>query len=265
MARLSWPGVQYLIETLKKPLRLPQAIKTLATMGNIQPSTARTYLATAQALRLIIAGSEGSFALAVSSDAPTLLSTSALVRLMKAAQQLMLQPNPKTCLEAAGRIGVHGSGAFWAAWHLARCSPYTAPMSPRPALVLALIQVRAEHLAPKDGSATWDAAEAFEVLSLLFTPAAPRHPESLDVTPPSQGREALTGAQFARACHILNARGLVEMVAVQHAFGAHATYRRFGGSLGYVKSLTLRAQRHHPPCQTRSTEEAPRFTLGVAG
>jgi hypothetical protein len=263
MAKLSWPGVQYLVEALKKPLERSRAVESMVTIGDVQPRTARTYLAAAQALRLIIEGDGGSLALSAPGDAPTLLSTSALVRLMKAAQQLTLQPRPDTYFEVAERLGVHDGGTFWSAWHLARRARYLAPVSPQPALVLALVEVRAERLAPGEGNAAWDAAEAFEALNLLFAPAPPRRPETLDAAPPL---EALDGARFARACHVLNARRLVEMIAVQHAFGAHAAYRKFGGPLGYVKTLALHARkdtvRHAEPVSQKRLRVSLAGSLG---
>ncbi|HEU4533183.1 MAG TPA: hypothetical protein VFS00_03660, partial [Polyangiaceae bacterium] len=123
MANLSWPGVLYLVEALKKPLERRHAVEAIATVGGVQPSTARAYLTTAQALHLVTAGPGGSLALASPADAPTLLSASALVRLAKAAQQLTLRPNLDNGLEAADRLGVRGN-ALRSAWHLARHSPY---------------------------------------------------------------------------------------------------------------------------------------------
>lgn len=225
MAELPWSGVQLLLSSVPSPLPRHRVIAAMTSAGGLLPSTARSYVRIAERLGLLVVRGEELLALAANKDAPGLLLASSLIRAMTAARHLRLTLQREGLQEGAHPLGIHTLTELRSAWRLASNASYVEPISPLPALLWTLAQVRARNLAPTQVSA-WDAAEAFSTLKTLF------------VSPPTDP-QALDPARFARACHVLHSRGLIQMVAVQFAFGAHATYQPFQGPFGYVKTLTL--------------------------
>jgi hypothetical protein len=240
MFELSWPGVHYCMNALRRPKRRDEARQAVAEAGNIQPSTAYKYLRIAQRLGLVVLDPEGRVSLVEQAKGPEeLLEASALVRLFRARKRLPLPPvelfNATDNSFKPFQMG--DPAVLSSAIALAKRLPEKGEsLPPQAAVLLELTRL-------------WTSAptEKTQAPLLLSSAVAFETFERLAMAPTDVSSIKVEG--FVRACMLLYSKRLVRLSIVQYAADANEPFALFRTSLGYIKWI-------HTPVPYRGSGDA---------